>query len=187
MSQAQPDRAENRQEGTDDLHFWSFIDHAVAMCSRELPDIDPVSMRLVQTLFRVANMIVYDMESTVHRPRGLSWGGFRILFAVWTAGPLEPKKAAELTGMSRAAVSALVTTLERDGLVTRTRAPHDGRSVLLGMSEQGRTVIADAFRSQNAREKEWADAFDEDDRRTLIALLEKLTAHSVDVDARHRA
>lgn len=187
MSQPQPYPADNQHQDTDDLHFWSFVDHAVATCSRELPEIDPVAMRLVQTLFRVANMVVYDMESTVHRPRGLSWGGFRMLFVIWTAGPLEPKKAAELTGMSRAAVSALVTTLERDGLVTRDRALRDRRSVLLGLSEQGRTVITDAFRAQNAREREWAEAFDEDDRKALIALLKKLTAHSVDVDARHRA
>jgi DNA-binding MarR family transcriptional regulator len=119
----------------------------------------------------------------VHRPRGLSWGGRRVLFVIWTAGPLEPKKAAELTGMSRAAVSALVTPLERDRLVTRDRALHDRRSVLLGLSERGSTVITDAFGAQFAliaAREAWAEAFDDNDRRTLIALLERLTAHCVD-------
>ncbi|MFK0281343.1 MarR family winged helix-turn-helix transcriptional regulator [Streptomyces sp. NPDC090499] len=171
----------------DQLHFWSFIDHAVTSVARELPDVDPLPMRLVLTLHRAANMLVYDLESTVHRPRGLSWPGFRVLFALWLAGPMESRKAAELTGMSRAAVSALVNTLERDGLVAKERAPYDGRAVLLGLSDQGRSVIKDAFTAHNAREQEWASALSRQDQETLIGLLEKLTAHSAHFDARHRA
>lgn len=187
VSQEQPDRAQPPRQEAGHLDFWSFIDHAVAAGSRELPGIDPLAMRLVQTLYRAANMIMYDLESRVHRPRGLSLAGFRILFVTWLAGPLEAKRAAELTGMSRAAVSSLVTTLERDGLVTKDRAPHDGRAVLLGLSEPGRARIMDTFSAHNARERQWASALGEEDRRTLIALLEKLTAHSVHLDARHRA
>jgi DNA-binding MarR family transcriptional regulator len=171
----------------DQLHFWSFIDHAVASAARELPDVDPLSMRLILTLHRAANMVVYDLESTVHRPRGLSWPGFRVLFSLWMAGPMESRKAAELTGMSRAAVSALVNTLERDGLVAKERAPYDGRAVLLGLSDQGRSVIKETFAAHNAREREWAGALSEQDQQTLIGLLEKLTAHSAHFDARHRA
>ena len=43
-----------------------------------------------------ANMVVYDLESTVHRPRGWSWPGFRVLFAIWLSAPVEAKKVAEL-------------------------------------------------------------------------------------------
>ena len=52
----------------------------------------------------------------MHRPRGFSWPGFRVLFVLRTAGPAEARQVAKLSGMSRAAVSALVNTLERDGL-----------------------------------------------------------------------
>ncbi|MEU8824895.1 MarR family transcriptional regulator [Streptomyces sp. NPDC048636] len=179
MPQEQPD---NEQ-----LHFWSFIDHALSRTTRELPDVDPLAMRLVLSLHRAANMLVYDLESTVHRPRGWSWPGFRVLFVVWLTGPVEAKKVAELSGMSRAAVSALVATLERDGLLTKERAPHDRRAVHLGLTDQGRDAITAAFREHNAREKEWAGSLSADEQATLVALLEKLTAHSVHFDARHRA
>jgi DNA-binding MarR family transcriptional regulator len=170
----------------DQLDFWSFIDHALLASADRLPGLDPLAMRLVLTLHRTASMLVYDLESTVHRPRGLSWPGFRVLFAIWLAGPLEARKTAELTGMSRAAVSALVNTLERDGLVTKERAPYDGRAVLLGLSDQGRTTITDAFSAHNEREQEWTGALSRDDQATLIGLLEKLAAHSAHFEARQR-
>ncbi|MFD3505483.1 MarR family winged helix-turn-helix transcriptional regulator [Streptomyces sp. NPDC058676] len=170
----------------DHLHFWSFIDHAIDRASRELPGIDPLAMRLVLTLHRAANMLVYDLESAVHRPRGWSWPGFRVLFAIWLSGPVEAKKVAELSGMSRAAVSALVNTLERDGLVSKERASYDGRAVQLGLTEAGLHAITTAFQAHNAREQEWAGALDEDEQQTLIELLGKLTAHSAHFDVRHR-
>ena len=107
----------------EDLDYLSFVDYAIGKTKAELPSTDPVAMRLGLTLHRLAGALVYDWESTVHRPRGLSWGGFRVLFVLWLAGPLESRHAARLAGMSRAAVSALVKTLERDGLVTRTQVP----------------------------------------------------------------
>src|SRR3546814_9763194 len=52
---------------------------------------------------------------SIHRPRGWSWSSFRLLFVTWLAGPIEPKAAAKLTGMSRAAVSNLSKSLLADG------------------------------------------------------------------------
>ncbi|MFI6284865.1 MarR family winged helix-turn-helix transcriptional regulator [Streptomyces sp. NPDC051018] len=170
----------------EDLHFWSFIDHAVDRASRELPGVDPLAMRLVLTLHRASSMLVYDLESTVHRPRGWSWPGFRVVFAIWLSGPVEAKKVAQLSGMSRAAVSALVNTLERDGLVTKARAPHDGRAVLLSLTESGLRAITTAFAEHNAREQEWAGSLSRDEQQTLITLLAKLAAHSGAFDARQR-
>lgn len=170
----------------DRLDYWSFIDYAIDRSGRELPALDPVAMRLVLTFTRAASMIVYDLESGVHRPRGLSWPGFRVLFALWNAGPLEAKRVAELIGMSRAAVSALVNTLVRDGLVTRERAPHDGRAVLLELTARGREVISEAFATQNAREQEWASSLSEEEQRTLIGLIDKLVAGADAVQARRR-
>ncbi|MEU9288935.1 MarR family transcriptional regulator [Streptomyces sp. NPDC048275] len=178
MTQEQPD--------AEHLHFWSFIDHAVERVGRELSGVDPLAMRLVLTLHRAASMVVYDLESTVHRPRGWSWPGFRVLFAIWLAGPVEAKKVAELSGMSRAAVSALVNTLERDGLVSKERAPYDGRAVQLSLTDAGRESITSAFQVHNEREQEWAGSLSQDELHTLIDLLGKLTAHSTHFGARHR-
>jgi DNA-binding MarR family transcriptional regulator len=174
-------------ESIDGLDFWSFVDYAVERAEKLLPGIDPASMRVIFTMYRASSMIVYDMESTVHRPRGLSWPGFRALFAIWLTSPLEARKIAELTGMSRAAVSAVVATLQRDGLVIKERAPHDGRAVHVGLTEEGRGVIAEVFQAQNVREQEWAAALTPQEQRTFVGLLEKIIAGSGRIKAKQRS
>ncbi|HKN51238.1 MAG TPA: MarR family transcriptional regulator [Amycolatopsis sp.] len=167
----------------EDLVYLSFVAYAVEKTKDELPGTDPVAMRLGMTLHRLAGALVYDWESNVHRPHGWSWGGFRVLFVLWLAGPREPRHVARLSGMSRAAVSALVKTLERDGLVTRTPVPHDRRAVRLSLSPHGRTAVADAVAAHNAREQAWFSALSPAERSVLIGLLEKLTTSPAAADA----
>jgi DNA-binding MarR family transcriptional regulator len=159
-----------------DLDFWSFVDAAVERVGDRLPQIDPEAMRLILTLYRVTNMVVYDLESVVHRPRGWSYPGFRLLFTLWVAGPMEAKRAAELSGMSRQAVSALVGTLSRDGLVSKTPDVDDRRAVRLSLTEAGEEAIGSAFATHNERERLWADPLTGEERATLVRLLGKLGA-----------
>jgi len=169
-----------------ELDFWSFVDFAVERASAELPDMDPDAMRLVLMLHRAVGMIVYDLESSVHRPRGLSWPGFRVLFVLWIAGPLEARRVAELTGMSRAAVSALVKTLERDGFVQRRHLEHDRRMVELSLSQRGQAEIASTFATHNQREQLWAQSLSRDERATMFVLLRKIMEHRSVEDVRRR-
>jgi DNA-binding MarR family transcriptional regulator len=89
--------------------------------------------------------------------------------------------------MSRAAVSALVATLERDGLVAKERAPYDGRAVQLSLTAAGMEAISSDFRAHNDREQDWASALTRDEQQILISLLDKLAVHSAHFAVRHRA
>ncbi|AHH95645.1 DNA-binding MarR family transcriptional regulator [Kutzneria viridogrisea] len=173
-------------DSPEQLDYVSFVDYAIDRVTAGGAAVDPVAMRLVLTLHRVTSALVYDVESGVHRPRGLSWPGFRVLFVLWLAGPLEAKRVAELSGMSRAAVSALVNTLERDGLVSRSRAEHDGRAVTLALTPGGIESITDAYLAHNAREQVWASALTGPEQRTLIGLLQKLMDGPAAESARRR-
>lgn len=170
----------------DQLDFWSFVDVAVGRAGDRLPAIDPEAVRLVLTLYRVTNMVVYDLESAVHRPRGWSWPGFRLLFVLWIVGPMEAKRAAELSGMSRQAVSALTNTLDRDGLIHRHAAEHDKRAVQLSLTERGSAAMEEAFTAHNARERLWAGVLTAEERDTLVRLLAKLGASANHADVRRR-
>jgi DNA-binding MarR family transcriptional regulator len=158
----------------DQLDFLSFVDFAVTKTCEELPSVDPVAMRLVLELHRVTNALVYDLESTVHRPSGWTWSGFRVLFVLWLAGPSEAKRIAELSGNSRSATSALIKTLSRDGFVSTERSESDGRAITVALTDRGRSAIADTFSLHNKREQMWADALSKPERLVLIGLLEKL-------------
>ncbi|WP_019813034.1 MarR family winged helix-turn-helix transcriptional regulator [Saccharomonospora saliphila] len=172
--------------GEDELDYLSFVEFAVDEAGRRLPTLDTDAMRLVLTLHRLTSALVYDLESAVHRPRGLSWPGFRVLFVLWLTGPAESKRVAELAGMSRAAVSALVNTLHRRGLVERARAEHDRRAVLLRLTDEGRALIEADYREHNERERSWAATLTERERSQLIGLLEKLTTGPAAGTARRR-
>lgn len=175
------------EPGEPELDYLSFVDYAVARTARELPAIDPAAMRLVLSLHRTTSALVYDLESSVHRPRGWSWPGFRVLFVLWLAGPAEAKRVAELSGMSRAAVSALVNTLERDGLVSRRQGERDRRAVQLALTSAGHEAITSAFAAHNEREQAWAGMLSERELATLIGLLEKLMAGAKLAAARRRS
>ena len=164
----------------------AFIGRAVDDTAARLPDVDRESMALVLLLHRVTNTIVYDLESTVHRPAGWSWSAFRAVFTLWISGPLEPSRLAELSGMSRQAVSSLAKTLEADGLVERRVADHDARSVVLSLTPTGVDRVEHVFADHNRRETEWAGTLDPDERAQLTRLLAKLADAAHDPWVNHR-
>lgn len=176
--------AERRDLDLDAAHydFLSFDRLAVDVIAQRLPDTDTDAMRMVLLLYRVARVVVYDLESTVHRPAGWSWSAFRLLFTLWVSGPLESRRAAELTGMSRAAVSSLTKTLSTSGLLERSPNAQDGRSFLLSLTDPGLRAIEAAFVRHNQREVEWANLLTPHEHEVLNGVLVKLArrAHQQD-------
>ena len=160
--------------GTNRDQALAFVDRAVLDAPDRLDGVDRQAMQLILLLHRVTNVVVYDLESRVHRPAGWSWSAFRALFTLWISGPLEPSRLAETSGMSRQAVSSLVKTLEADGLIERAAAEHDARSVVLSLTPNGSRRLEQVFREHNGREVDWAAALAPDERETMIRLLGKL-------------
>lgn len=128
-------------------------ERVVELGNEERP-IDLGTFAAMFDLFRVSARVVGDLESEVHRPLGLSIAGFRVLFTVWVFGSLEVREIARLSGVSRAAVSGVVTTLEKEGLARRKRDHDDGRLVSVSATPDGVEVLKMAYREQNAREGE---------------------------------
>ncbi|MDV6297298.1 MULTISPECIES: MarR family winged helix-turn-helix transcriptional regulator [Rhodococcus] len=164
-----------------DLNLLTSLDRAVDALTQRRPDTSPMAARLVLQLTRIADVMIYDIESRVHRPRGWSWSGFRVLFTLWTIGPLESRQITRITGMSRAGVSALIKTLERDGLVTRSRSETDRRTIEIELTEQGQTLVDEVLDEHHARERRWAGALTDDEQRQLSKLLDKLAGASDDL------
>ncbi len=139
-------------------------------------DIDLHTFAAAFNLFRAASQLVQDLESNVHRPLGLSVAGFRILFTVWTLGELQPRQLAQLAGVSRAAISGVLNTLERDGLVERNKVETDGRLVNVRLTPTGAERVEQAYRDQNQRERTLFDALDSSELDHLAMLIRRLLA-----------
>ena len=137
-------------------------------------DIDRSTFAAMFDLFRASSRIIGDLETTAHRPEGLSTAGFRILFTVWVFGSLEPRRIAHLSGVTRAAVSGVVSTLEREGFVTRTRREADRRLITVELTDAGRAVLAATYQRQNRREREVFSVLTPDELARFTDTLRKL-------------
>lgn len=168
------------------LDYWTFINLASKRLGEEVEGFESIASRMVISLNRAATLVIYDLESSVHRPRGMSWPSFRVLFVLWLAGPIEPGRAAKLIGMSRAAVSNLSATLIAKGMVNKRPSATDGRMILLQVTDEGANYARTAFLDQNLRETRWASALTDAEQQVLVMLLEKLMSHRGEIGARIR-
>ena len=128
---------------------------------------------LVFQLTRLHARLSADFEA-LHRQRGWTWAGFRIMNVLWAVGPSELRDLARLSGASRAAISSALNTLERDGLVARSGVDGDRRLVRIGLTERGQGELREGMRAQAERERLWFDSLEPDLQGHLTALLASL-------------
>ena len=99
-------------------------------------------MALVTSIVRVQQVLLARIEATL-RPSGLTFARFEVLrlLGFTRAGTLPIGKIGERLQVHAASVTNAVGRLERDGLVTRTPNPADGRSVLVTITGAGRQLV----------------------------------------------
>lgn len=107
---------------------------------------------------------------------GLTGPQLATMRALESAGPLSPARISERVHLSRATVTGILTRLERRGLVERSPAPGDGRSVRISLAPAGLEVLARApsllqerFRAELARLAGW-------ERLQLLSSLERIAS-----------
>ena len=147
---------------------------AVDAVAAAVPDADLDALRASFDLVRASTRLVQRLEASVHRGAGWSMAGFRIMFCVWVGGELEPRDIARLSGLSRAAVSSALNTLERGGLVERRRESADRRLVTVRLTDGGAERLIAAYREQNRVEQDFFGALDGGARRQLADTLSVL-------------
>ena len=67
------DRTTDDQPTVGVLNFWSFIELANKRLATEHGFRDQLATEVLLTLNRASNVVTYDLESSIHRPRGWSW------------------------------------------------------------------------------------------------------------------
>lgn len=151
----------------------SLLNLAQAHVRRVVSEADLTALAVSFTLIRAADRLVYDLE-TVHRTAGWTWPGFRVLFWLWLLGPLDQREIASLISASRAGVSSILNTLQRDGFVTRKRHTADRRQRRVALSATGQNLIEAGFKAHNEREQQWMEIFSKKERKLLVDLLIRL-------------
>ncbi len=153
-----------------------FEDAAARLVDNE--DLNVDTFKGMFQLFRLSALMFNHLESTVHKPAGWSLAGFRVMFILWVAGDLEPREIARLAGLSRAAISSALNTLERDGLVDRRRESADRRLVTVSLTPDGADRLVAAYGEQNSREAVVFSSLSAEELTTLTELMRRVSAEA---------
>jgi len=132
--------------------------------------------RLVEALHQSAHLLAYDLDSTVHRPHHSTWAAFRVLSIIGQQGPISPAHTAQLSGMSKPALSNLLKPLLAQGFVEQETAAADKRSKMLSITAAGQKYLAEIAPQQQKLEEQWANELTPIEQDLLISLLNKLMA-----------
>ena len=115
--------------------------------AKEFPDLDPSSCEAFLHLLRAGDESARVAETNLAR-HNITQGRFGVLMILMNrcgsnAATLGPAELADAAGVSRATMTGLIDTLERDGLVTRAPDTVDRRMMLVRLTEKGRTLLED--------------------------------------------
>lgn len=113
-------------------------------------------------------------EARIHRAKGWTYSGFRVLYMIWLLQPVEARDLARLAGVSRQTTSTVLATLEGAKLITRKRSKTDRRLVRVRLTAQGQDLIEAAIAEQNALESDWFGALTSRERDQLLELLDRV-------------
>ncbi|MFZ1287971.1 MAG: MarR family transcriptional regulator [Candidatus Phosphoribacter sp.] len=158
----------------------AFEASAAAKIAQTHPSADLIALRASFNLVRLSTLHMHLLESRVHRQAGWSMAGFRVMFCVWVAGDLEPREIARFSGLSRAAVSSVLNTLERDGLVERHRESHDRRLVTVRLTTEGESRLAAAYGQENAVERAFFAPLGDTELDAFVELMRRLLRQRTD-------
>ena len=132
------------------------------------------AMAVVSNLFRVSTAIRRHMEAAVLAADRLSWTSFVVLWVLWVWGEMEPRELAEAVGISPPTTTGVVVTLERGGMVQRSRHASDGRRVRVSLTRAGRRKIEKLFPRFNAEESAVTAHLSPRDQQALAGMLRSL-------------
>lgn len=102
--------------------------------------------RVVEVIPLVMRRLAMEMRSSGYVPDPVHCR----LMVILAEGPHNLSELAEKQAVSLPTMSSSISTLVERGWVTRVRAPHDRRMVMVELTPSGRRVLEDTMRSAEA-------------------------------------
>ncbi|HYJ61347.1 MAG TPA: MarR family transcriptional regulator [Actinomycetota bacterium] len=137
------------------------------------------AMGAISNVFRTSATLRRHLEAEVLAPDRLSWTAFTGLWVLWVWGEMEAADFAEAVGISRPTATGVLGTLEHRGWLARRGAPHDKRRVLLRLTDEGETKIAELFPRFNAAESALVSGLRDQEQERLASML-RMLVRSID-------
>lgn len=99
----------------------------------------------------------------------------RILILLKESEPVTQKDLTERLGIQPGSASEILAKLEKTGLITRTPNAQDRRTIDIQLTGTGKELAIEAAEQRRKRHTEMFVCLTEEEQRTLLALLEKLS------------
>ena len=157
--------------------------------AKEFPDLDPSAAEAFLHLLRTSDeaSAVTDRNLTEHN---ISHGRFGVLMLLWRsaqpraakllgadeceAGPRTPAELADAAGVTRATMTGLIDTLERDDFVKREPDLDDRRMMSVRLTAKGERFLRDYLPGHFQAINSIMSQLSEAERKTLVRLLAKV-------------
>ena len=136
------------------------------------PTAEPIGLLVA----RVAKTLNREFEATLAEAGG-SLPTWLILVSVKSGRPATQRELADAIGIRAATLTHHLAALERDGLVTRRRAPSNRRVQVVELSEAGEALFERLRGAALAFDARLRDGFGEAEVARLRALLGRLAAN----------
>lgn len=134
---------------------------------------------LIDELYETTNRLRQFVEGRL-REKGASVARLRALRMLARARqPLRMRDLSDMVGIAARTATAIVDSLERDGLVERVRHPHDRRAFLLRLTDEGVRCHREAEEVDRLALAEATAALDAADREQLRTLLARIRDHTL--------
>ena len=119
---------------------------------------------------------MFAAESAYLAKHDISQGRFMVLMLLNRCAeqPSTPAELADEAGVTRATMTGLVDTLEKDGLVTRKNDSTDRRTVLVQLTRSGRKLLDRMLPGYFASVTKMMQPLNNTERKQLVTLLQKI-------------
>jgi MarR family transcriptional regulator, organic hydroperoxide resistance regulator len=107
-------------------------------------------------------------------PHGLTVPKWRVLFLLWERETCSFATCMELASIGAPTFSRLTATMEREGLIVRTRVPEDTRALDLAITAKGRALIESLMPVAITSEKKYLNGVTAAERAALRSALGKI-------------
>ena len=157
--------------------------------AKEFPDLDPSAAEAYLHLLHTGDE-AFGVSDRSLASRNISHGRFGVLMLLWRSvqpraarllgadecvpGPRTPAELADAAGVTRATMTGLIDTLERDGFVKREPDPDDRRMMSVRLTPAGEKFLVEFLPGHFKAIATLMSPLTEAERKTLVRLLGKV-------------
>jgi len=150
--------------------------------SQRFPDLDPSAMEAYLHMLRAGSECL-EFGNEFLSKHGVSSGRFTVLMLLFmrnTCGAeaeiTTPAELADMAGCTRATMTGLIDTLERDDLVKRAPDEEDRRMMTVNLTPKGSALLTGMLPGHFKRLAKLMSCLNETERKTLVRLMIKILA-----------